>query len=208
MIGAHCIKTWAKTQAVIAKSSAESELYAAVRGACEGLGAVTMLHELGVEMTLRIHIDSLAAKGIIERVGLHKVRHLDVDMLWLQSQTAKEMLTIHKVFGEDNTADLMTKNLTVVKIDKYMSMMGIVFRSGRSEKAAKLLSVGSRNVDGNEYTIYTLDVNTCGSRSSETQMKECDGRPILKGVSGRPAGKTLENIPTQKRMTRLKPPSK
>ena len=32
----HCIKTWSKTQAVIAKSSAESELYGAVRGACEG----------------------------------------------------------------------------------------------------------------------------------------------------------------------------
>ena len=27
LLGGHCIKTWSKTQAVIAKSSAESELY-------------------------------------------------------------------------------------------------------------------------------------------------------------------------------------
>ena len=150
MIGSHCIKTWSKTQAVVAKSSAESELYAAVRGACEGLGAITMMSELGVYVTLRIHIDSTAAKGIIERVGLHKVRHLDVDMLWLQSQTAKEALTVHKVFGEDNTADLMTKNLTLIKIDKYMDMINLVFRSGRADKASQLCSIGSRRLKENE----------------------------------------------------------
>ena len=33
MVGYHCIKTWAKTQAVVAKSSAESELY----GDCQRL---------------------------------------------------------------------------------------------------------------------------------------------------------------------------
>ena len=32
-IGEHCIKTWSKTQEVIAKSSAESECYGVVRGA-------------------------------------------------------------------------------------------------------------------------------------------------------------------------------
>ena len=32
-IGEHCIKTWSKTQAVIAKSSAESELIAVVKAA-------------------------------------------------------------------------------------------------------------------------------------------------------------------------------
>ena len=47
MIGTHCIKAWAKTQAVIAKSSAESELYAVVRGAREGLGLKTFIKDLG-----------------------------------------------------------------------------------------------------------------------------------------------------------------
>ena len=35
MIGNHCIKAWAKTQSVIAKNSAESELYSVVNGATE-----------------------------------------------------------------------------------------------------------------------------------------------------------------------------
>ena len=38
-IGEHCIKTWFKTQAVIAKSSAESELYGVVRGASKTWGS-------------------------------------------------------------------------------------------------------------------------------------------------------------------------
>ena len=41
-IHAHCIQTWAKTQATVAKASAESELYAVVRGCTEGLRLITM----------------------------------------------------------------------------------------------------------------------------------------------------------------------
>jgi len=100
-----------------------------------------MMQELGVDMAMRLHIDSTAAKGIIERVGLHKVRHLDVDMLWLQSQTAKETMSVHKMLGEDNVAELMTKNLGVQKIDKCMEEMDMVYRTGRSEKASKLYNV-------------------------------------------------------------------
>jgi hypothetical protein len=51
-IGEHCIKTWAKTQAVITKSSAESELYGVVRGACEGLGIKTLCADMGSEVGL------------------------------------------------------------------------------------------------------------------------------------------------------------
>ena len=35
MLGSHCLKAWSKTQAVIARSSAESELYGLVRASCE-----------------------------------------------------------------------------------------------------------------------------------------------------------------------------
>jgi hypothetical protein len=47
MIGGHCIKAWAKTQSVVAKSSAESELYSVVKGATEGLGLITLCKDLG-----------------------------------------------------------------------------------------------------------------------------------------------------------------
>ena len=82
----HLIKAWSKTQAIIAKSSAESELYALVKGACESLGTCTLLRDFGeANPRVRLHIDASAAKGIVERKGLSKVRHIDVDVLWPKS---------------------------------------------------------------------------------------------------------------------------
>ena len=74
--GKHLIKAWSKTQSILAKSSAESELYGVVKGACEGLGVSTLLKDLGAgENRIRMHIDATAAKGIIERKGLNKMTH-------------------------------------------------------------------------------------------------------------------------------------
>ena len=145
MMGKHCIKTWAKTQATIAKSSAESELYACVKGACEALGMVTMMKELGREVVAVLHIDSSAAKGIIERTGLHKVRHLDVAMLWVQSKVAKDMLKVKKIKGEENNADLMTKHLTQATLTRHMHGLGLFHKEGRSGRAAKLHAVSLGN---------------------------------------------------------------
>ena len=45
-IGTHCIKVWSKTQAVVAKSSAESELYGVVKGVCEALGVRALCQDI------------------------------------------------------------------------------------------------------------------------------------------------------------------
>ena len=80
-MGKHTIKTRAKTQAVIAKSSAESELYGVVRGACEALGVKTLCKDLGGELSIRLELDATVAKGILNRQGIAKVRHIDVNCL-------------------------------------------------------------------------------------------------------------------------------
>ena len=90
----HCIKTWSKTQAVIAKSSAESELYVVVIGACEGLGTITLCKDLGETASMVLESDATAAKGILDRTGLAKVRHINVNCLWLQEQCAKRLVTL------------------------------------------------------------------------------------------------------------------
>ena len=111
MIGNHCIKAWAKTQSVIAKSSAESELYSVVKGATEGLGLITLCKDLGAEVGVKLNLDATAAKGILERQGISKVRHIDVNVLWLQQQVAKKIIPLIKVNGSVNCADLLTKHL-------------------------------------------------------------------------------------------------
>ena len=141
MIGSHLIKCWAKTQATVAKSSAESELYGIVRASCETLGFIALAMDLGSEMKSRLHMDSTAAQGIIDRQGLSKVRHLDVHLLWLQEQMARDAVPLVKVPGPDNNADLMTKYLQEAVLLRHVTRMCLEFRAGRSEKAANLQSV-------------------------------------------------------------------
>ena len=82
-IGEHCIKTWATIQVFIMKSSAESELYGVVRGTCEGLGIKTLCADMGSDVGITLELDATAAKGILDGQGIAKVRHMDVNCLWL-----------------------------------------------------------------------------------------------------------------------------
>ena len=107
--GSHCIKTWSKTQAVIAKGSAESELYGVVRGACEGLGTRSLCEDLGESLGIALELDATAAEGFLDRTRLAKARHIDVNCLWLQEPCAKKWVTLIKILGKHNSANLMTK---------------------------------------------------------------------------------------------------
>ena len=75
---------------------------------------------------------------MIERRGISRVRHIDVDNLWIQEKEARRMMPIDKVFGGDSPADLMTKNVGIDLAIKHMTAMGIRFAEGRSGAAAKL----------------------------------------------------------------------
>ena len=138
MIGHHCIKAWSKTQSVIAKSYAESELYSVVKGATEGLGLSTLCKDMGADMGIKLNLDAAAAKGILERQGIAKVRHIDVNVLWLQQQVARKIVPLVKVDGSENCADLLTKHLTTIVQEKHVKMMRLEFRDGRAQSAAKL----------------------------------------------------------------------
>ena len=113
MLGGHCVKAWSETQAAIAKSSAESELYSVIKGSCEGLGMQTLMSNMGAEVGISLHLDARAAKGILERSGLSKVRHIDVNQLWLQEQCARKIVPLTKVDGTRNPSDLLTKHLSL-----------------------------------------------------------------------------------------------
>ena len=148
MIGNHCIKTWAKTQSVIAKSSAESELYSVVKGATEGLGLCTLCKDLGAEVGIKLNLDATAAKGILERQGIAKVRHIDVNVLWLQQQVAKKIVPLLKVAGEHDCANLLTKHLVSSVQQRHLDMMNLEFREGRAQIAAQLHAVSRLQPQG------------------------------------------------------------
>ena len=84
MLGKHVIRTWSATQRVIALSSGEAEFYGMVKGGAEAMGTRSILEDLGIARKIRLSEDSSAAKGIADRTGLGKVRHIEVNQLWIQ----------------------------------------------------------------------------------------------------------------------------
>ena len=70
---------------------------------------VALMRDLGWGPELRVHVDSSAAKSVASRVGLGKLRHLEVKFLWLQDAVRKKRLQLRKVRGGQNPADWLTK---------------------------------------------------------------------------------------------------
>ena len=65
--GDHCLKVWTKKQQVVALSSVESELYAAVKTASEGLGIHSVAKDLGISCGLNLHLDASATMCLVNR---------------------------------------------------------------------------------------------------------------------------------------------
>ena len=79
MRGAHWLEGWSVTQKVRALSSGESEFYAQGSGAARGLLMQHICHEAEESTkTLVLHCDSVASRGMAQRLGAGKCRHIEV----------------------------------------------------------------------------------------------------------------------------------
>ena len=94
-----------------------------VKGAIEGLGMQTLARDLGWNLSLRMHADSSAAKAIASRQGMGKIRHLEVRHLWLQQVVCDGKILLRKVAGKLNPADILTKGLGIMDIEKLLGLM-------------------------------------------------------------------------------------
>ena len=123
-MGGVAVKTYSRTQKVRALSSGEAEFYAAVSGATEGLGAAALMADFGWKAVVDLWTDSEACKGLCNRTGLGKVKHMDVQLLWLQDAVRRDRVRLGKVRGDRNPADLMTKHLGRAAIEKNLGKLG------------------------------------------------------------------------------------
>ena len=125
------MKGWSITQSVIALSSGEADYYGMVKGASVALGVRSVLNDMGVRKTIRLSTDASAAKGIASRKGLGKVRHIEVNQLWLQDKVASGGLDVVKVQGSENIADALTKYVTASEVRRHVIATGQGFSEGR-----------------------------------------------------------------------------
>jgi hypothetical protein len=123
MRGAHLIKHWSNNQSVIALSSGEAELYGVITGATHSIGLQSIAADLSVEVEKTLHTDSSAAKGICERKGIGKIRHLAVSTLWIQDRIRSGDIRLCKIAGTLNPSDILTKHVEGHRVREHLSTM-------------------------------------------------------------------------------------
>ena len=86
-------------------------------------------------------MDASAANGMAQRVGLNKVRHIEVDVLWLQEQMARRLLRTVKIPGPRNSSDLCNKNVSFTLLEQYFGQLNIYFADVHAAVAQQLHSL-------------------------------------------------------------------
>ena len=117
-----------RTQATIALSSAESELYAIYTGVNEGLHLRNFLLETNIcsKLNLRIHTDSTAGKSIATRQGTSKrAKHIDLKFLYTQDLIKHDIIRILKINTLHNSSDLFTKYISKETLQRLIQSVGI-----------------------------------------------------------------------------------
>ena len=109
-------------------SSAESEYYAIVTGASEGLAVQAIASEMGWPMKVRIHTDSSAAKAVASRRGLGKLRHIELKYLWVQELVQQQRVVMKKIPGVRNPADHLTKPKQLFEFKPLLEELGAAWR--------------------------------------------------------------------------------
>ena len=73
---------------------------------------------------IHLYLDSAAARGIINRRGAGKVRHLSCRSFWLQERMADGSLVVSPVSGTTNPADIGAKRPNVNRMKALMFLLG------------------------------------------------------------------------------------
>ncbi|CAE8602804.1 unnamed protein product [Polarella glacialis] len=134
------LQSSSKTQAVTAKSSAEAELLGVNSGVSEGLFVQSLLLDILDEIVpLEALTDSTACLGITGRLGLGRLKHVEVKHLWIQEAVRTRSVSVSKVDTQENLADLLTKPLPPAKVEYLRAGVGMKKVNDEKEETISVL---------------------------------------------------------------------
>ena len=98
------------------------------------------MEDFNIVRKLQIKTDASVAKSVATRRGAGKIRHVEVNQLWLQEKVQKGIIDIVKVGTKDNLADLLTKHQDSSSIDSHLVGVRCRVSSDRHVDMPKLAS--------------------------------------------------------------------
>ncbi|CAK0850454.1 unnamed protein product [Prorocentrum cordatum] len=120
-----------------------------------GLQCKTYLIETQRPCNLKIYSDSTAGRGMCSRVGVGKVRHLELRYLWIQERLRLKAFELHKEDTSKMTADMLTKYSEWPTIEKHCTTLNLRF--GKQLKGLSAMAVFTEVVtkaSGEKVTVY------------------------------------------------------
>ena len=98
------------------------------------MGIRSLLKDFGVDSEGVVYADSTAALAIAKRKGAGEMRHINISCL-IQETVYEKQLELRKVLGTKNPADMMTKHLPRVSLDKCMAHLHQARAEGRAKSS-------------------------------------------------------------------------
>ena len=90
------------------------------------------LFEVVVPKPIHVAMDNSAARSFLCRVGVGRIRHISLRILWIQLKIKEGFMTVGKVGTKDNVSDLGTKRLTRDRVE-YLMYLGKVYNMADSQ---------------------------------------------------------------------------
>ena len=142
-VGGCLLYSYARSLQMLCLSSGEAEFNGGVAACAEGLFLKEIFMFAGHPIKMEVFLDSSAARGVFQRQGVGRIRHLEVKSLWVQEALQRKLFTLHAVPSSDNTADFGTKALTIERFHKLRTMLKIGTHEEVSEKEKNHVNVVS-----------------------------------------------------------------
>ena len=115
-----------RTQKLVSLSSAEAEVYACSSGTSDAILLSRLVSWMtGKRTVIWLYTDSSGARGILQRRGVGRLRHLSCRILWLQALVETGTVKLSSIAGSMNPADVGTKRLPAPRMRSLMSTLGM-----------------------------------------------------------------------------------
>jgi len=120
-VGANIVHCHSRTQAVVALSSCEAELTAAVTAIAEALFLKSIFKDLSIDVQIHLLLDSKAALDHLSKLGRGKLKHIQIKSHYVQALVQQKLVRLHKVDGLLNVSDLLTKAVSSSTMRRLLS---------------------------------------------------------------------------------------
>jgi hypothetical protein len=125
-IGGCVLGAWSRRQSIVAQICTESEFYAILTGANEGVAVASLPAERVISTPAVIYADSSSGKAIYNRLGAGSQKHIETRYFHIQSMVRNKRLTIANIEGEWNPAGIGTKPVPKMTLDRLLPLSGLV----------------------------------------------------------------------------------